>query len=67
MAPSSVANSDPFRDPIRSISEHGGIGDSTLAVARNASLTLATDSLVVVGRIICAPCLPSFDKGSQQS
>ena len=49
----SMAMDDPFVDPITSFDEHArdhsfGI-DSTLAVGRNASLTLGTDSLIVLG------------------
>lgn len=50
MAPSSIAESDPFKDPIVPASEHDFVGDSTLLVGRDASLTLATDSLIVLGR-----------------
>ncbi len=42
-------DSDPFEDPI-SVDEHSNFGeDSTLVVGRNASLTLGTDSLIVLG------------------
>jgi sphingosine kinase len=44
---------NPFVDPIASFEEHGRdnswAGDSTLPVGRNASLTLGTDSLIVLG------------------
>lgn len=41
--------SNPFADP--SIHEDTGhaVGESTLTVGRNASLTLGTDSLIVLG------------------
>jgi len=54
MAPSSVADSDPFKDPILPEAEHDSVGDSTLLVGRDASLTLATDSLIVLGRLAFA-------------
>lgn len=50
MAPSSIAESDPFQDPIVPTADHDFVGDSTLLVGRDASLTLATDSLIVLGR-----------------
>ncbi len=48
-----TADEDPFRDP----SLHPA--PDTLAVGRNASLTLGTDSLVVLGMYSCpAPFSP---------
>ena len=42
-------DSDPFEDPV-SVEEQSNFGeDSTLIVGRNASLTLGTDSLIVLG------------------
>lgn len=42
-------DSDPFEDPI-SVEEQSDYGeDSTLVAGRNASLTLGTDSLIVLG------------------
>ncbi len=41
-------DSDPFADPNVEIMGHD-MGDSTLSVGRNASLTLGTDSLIVLG------------------
>ena len=52
MAPPSIADSDPFSDPILPVGEDDLVGDSTLVVGRDASLTLATDSLIVLGRPI---------------
>jgi len=49
MAPISVADSDPFSDPIHYSEDHEYAEGSTLHVGRNASLTLATDSLIVLG------------------
>jgi sphingosine kinase len=48
-----MATDNPFVDPTTSFEEHGRDHsfaiDSTLAVGRNASLTLGTDSLIVLG------------------
>lgn len=49
MAPSSLAHSDPFVDPVQMV-EDDYVEGSTLPVGRDASLTLATDSLIVLGR-----------------
>lgn len=40
---------DPFQDPSATASQHDGVEDATLVVGRDASLTLGTDSLVVLG------------------
>ena len=50
MAPPSIAGSDPFRDPVAPLEAGDGTDSSTLVVARDASLTLATDSLIVLGK-----------------
>ena len=48
-----MATDNPFVDPVASFEEHGRehsmAVDSTLPVGRNASLTLGTDSLIVLG------------------
>lgn len=62
MAPSSIADSDPFKDPIVPAAELDFVGDSTLLVGRDASLTLATDSLIVLGRPAFATSSFSYDK-----
>ena len=49
MAPPSVAESDPFADPGQTPNDQEYAEASTLPVGRNASLTLATDSLIVLG------------------
>lgn len=49
MAPTSLAASDPFVDPINAASDHDYAEAWTLPVGRSASLTLATDSLIVLG------------------
>lgn len=49
MAPTSLADSDPFVDPINAASGHDYTEAWTLPVGRSASLTLATDSLIVLG------------------
>ena len=51
MAPPSIADSDPFKDPIAPLEENDLGGGSTLVVGRDASLTLATDSLIVLGKM----------------
>jgi len=48
---------DPFLDPTASdreelAAELNFVADSTLSVGRNASLTLGTDSLIVLGKSI---------------
>ena len=49
MAPMSLADSDPFVDPVNSVADHDYTEAWTLPVGRSASLTLATDSLIVLG------------------
>ena len=49
MAPSSLSGSDPFIDPIDEVAANEALEDSVLVVGRDASLTLATDSLIVLG------------------
>ncbi len=50
MAPTSLADSDPFVDPVNAASDHNNYTEGwTLSVGRSASLTLATDSLIVLG------------------
>ena len=49
MAPTSLADSDPFVDPINAASDNDYTEAWTLPVGRSASLTLATDSLIVLG------------------
>ena len=49
MAPASLVDSDPFIDPATS-EETDGYQDSTLTVGRNTSLSLATDSLIILGK-----------------
>ena len=50
MAPESVTASDPFADLTHPVEDPGYAENSTLPVGRDASLTLATDSLIVLGR-----------------
>jgi len=52
MTMASTGDENPFRDPTHasSTTELTNEVPVTLAVGRNASLTLATDSLVVLGR-----------------
>jgi len=53
MAASSTLPDDPFVDPASEaedlVSDHAFAMNSTLVVGRNASLTLGTDSLIVLG------------------
>ena len=49
MASLSPSGSDPFIDPIEEVVEDEALEDSVLVVGRDASLTLATDSLIVLG------------------
>ena len=49
MAPLSLSGSDPFIDPIEQVVGDEALEDSVLAVGRDASLTLATDTLIVLG------------------
>ncbi|KAK3176354.1 hypothetical protein OEA41_007677 [Lepraria neglecta] len=48
MAPSTIPRSDPFADPIRMSENSEYAAGDTLPVGRDASLTLATDSLIVL-------------------
>ena len=52
MATPSISDSDPFRDPIEYNTEDEIAAESVLAVGRDASLTLATDSLIVLGKSV---------------
>lgn len=45
----SLSDSDPFGDPISAAEDQDYIEGATLPVGRSASLTLATDSLIVLG------------------
>lgn len=50
MAQVSPIENDPFKDPVTDGEEPDEIEEITLPVGRNASLTLGTDSLIVLGR-----------------
>ena len=50
MAPPSTTDST---DPILPGINNGSAGDGTLAVGHDTSLTLATDSLIVLGTLAC--------------
>ena len=45
----SIADSNPFVDPIHTVEDGTYVEGSTLAVGRSASLTLATDSMIILG------------------
>ena len=47
----SIADNDPFVDPTHVVEDGTYVEGSTLAVGRSASLTLATDSLIVLGAL----------------
>jgi len=61
MAISSTLPDDPFVDPSSEAedlgTDHAFAVNSTLAVGKNASLTLGTDSLIVLGEWRCL-CIP---------
>ena len=50
MAADSIVESDPFADHVDASHDTDIVDVTTLQVGRSASLTLATDSLVVVGQ-----------------
>lgn len=58
---------DPFRDPAieDDNGEHNFAMDATLAVGRNASLTLGTDALIVLGRSLVSALLVQADRRSR--
>jgi len=50
MTTNSISESDPFADPGGLVEDSGNfVAESTLNVGRNASLTLGTDALIVLG------------------
>ena len=51
MSSHDLVSADPFADPSVNSSQRDLIDDSTLEVGRNASLTLGTDSLIVLGML----------------
>ena len=51
MASPVMPGSDPFADPVDGGLADDSAGTWTLGVGRDASLTLATDSLIVLGRV----------------
>ena len=55
MAETIGAESDPFADPNGALDHHGYAEAeiTALPVGRDASLTLATDSLIVLGIFLC--------------
>lgn len=52
MAHDSLNGSDPFADNAAIDDERETIVESTLAVGRNATLTLGTDSVIVLGWLL---------------
>lgn len=54
----SVQPSDPFADPIQAAEDGSYLEASTLAVGRSASLTLATDSLIILGTLPSSTAKP---------
>ena len=53
----SLSDSDPFSDPVEHAVQNEAVADSVLVVGRDASLTLATDSLIVLGTYTDSRCL----------
>lgn len=53
MTTPAAATDNPFADPGASMdaADRAGVNHASLSVGRNASLTLATDSLVVLGEL----------------
>ena len=49
MASPALPGSDPFADPVHDEEENDSMDAWTLNVGRDASLTLATDSLIILG------------------
>lgn len=57
-----AGNADPFADPVQSTyTERDLITEATLAVGRNASLTLTKDSLIVLGRLFISGLEGQYD------
>ncbi|KAK4690401.1 sphingosine kinase, partial [Lecanoromycetidae sp. Uapishka_2] len=61
MAPTAVPSSDPFSDPVHTSEDHEYAEGSTLHVGRDASLTLATDSLIVLAERKPTQVIPFFN------
>ena len=58
MASAPPVESDPFADPDIIEEQLDFARESTLTVGRNASLTLATDSLIVLGKLTYLQLVP---------
>ncbi len=52
MAPESPTDINPFMDPETTGEHSGGLQGMALPVGRDASLTMATDSLIVLGSFV---------------
>ena len=52
MAATTAEGENPFADPIDFDGSNNDLADNTLVVSRDVSLTLGTDSLVVLGTVI---------------
>ena len=52
MASPALPGSDPFADPVHNGHDNDSMDAWTLNVGRDASLTLATDSLIILGMSI---------------
>lgn len=58
----SIESTDPFADPsVNSSQREFGADNFTLEVGRNASLTLGTDSLIILGKLRQAETQPDMD------
>lgn len=55
MAAEDHVEPDPFADPSVGEQQRNTVGETTLTVGRNASLTLGSDSLIVLGRLTRTP------------
>ena len=58
MISGNLTDSNPFADPSIHENQRDLAEESTLTVGRNASLTLGTDSLIVLGQSYSAYLLP---------
>ena len=62
MATDNVMTVDPFSDGAEIVSERALVAESTLSVGRNATLTLGTDSLIVLGMPLSLQYVDSLTK-----
>lgn len=60
MEPVSPVDGDPFADPVMTIERPNDAVSSTLVIGKEVSLTLATDSLIVLGTPFHVAALSTF-------